>query len=287
MLPVISGVPQGSILGPLLFAIFINDLPNCVSSSVPYHFADDTKCLKVMSNPTDIQCLQQDLNNLSNWSDINKLLFNESKSTHLHFGKEFSSHTYILNVSIITSESCIKDLGVYLSTNINFIHHYEKIIAGAYKTLGLLRQTFTTQCPNAKKQLYLMLVRSQLIYCSQLWRPFLIKDIMILERVQRRATKFILNDYTYTSPYKSKLTQLNLFPLMYRYELNDLLFFIKSYKATSAHFDIHQFVQFKLSSTRPSSAGKLVHQTYLLQIPIVIFIFVEYQDYGMLYPKLT
>ena len=79
--------------------------------------------------------------------------------------------------------------------------------------LGLLQRTFSTQCPNAKKQLYLTLVRSQLIYCSQLWRPFLIKDIMILERVQRRATKFILNDYT--SPYKSRLTQLNLFPLMY------------------------------------------------------------------------
>ena len=60
---------------------------------------------------------------------------------------------------------------------------------------------------------------------------------------------------------KSRLTQLNLFPLMYQYKLNDLLFFIKSYKAPSAHFDIRQFVQFKSSSTRSSSAGKLVHQT--------------------------
>ena len=176
-----------------------------------------------------------------------------SLHTYVHFGKEFGSHTYILNGSAITSENCIKDLGVYLSTNINFIRHYEKIIAGAYKMLDLLRRTFTTQCPNGKKQLYLTLVRSQLIYCSQLWHPFLIKDIMILERVQRRATKFILNDYT--SPYKSRLTQLNLFPLMYQYELNDLLFFIKSYKASSAYFDIRQFVQFKSSSTRSSSAA--------------------------------
>ena len=150
MLPVISGVPQGSILGPLLFAIFINDLPSCVSSSIPYLFADDTKCLKVMSNPTDIQYLQQDLNNLSNWSYINKLLFNESKSAHLHFGKEFGSHTYILNGSTITSESCIKDLGVYLSTNINFIHHYEKIIAGDYKMIGLLRQPSPLDVPLPK-----------------------------------------------------------------------------------------------------------------------------------------
>ena len=144
MLPVISGVPQGSILGPLLFAVFINDLPNCVSSSTSYLFADDTKCLKVISNQIDIQILQEDLDNLSNWSHANKLLFNESKSTHLHFGKKFGFHTYTLNGSDIATTDCIKDLGIYLSTNINFRRHYEKLIAGAYRMLGLLRRTFTT-----------------------------------------------------------------------------------------------------------------------------------------------
>ena len=137
-----------------------------------------------------------------------------------------------------------------------------------------------------KKQLYLTLVRSQLIYYSQLWRPFLIKDIMILERVQRRATKFILNNYT--SPYKSRLTRLNSFPVMYQYELNDLLFFIKSYKAPSAHFDIR--CQFVPNLNHPPLDHLLQANWYikhLLQIPIVIFIFVDYQDYGMLYPKLT
>ena len=104
MLPVISGVPQGSILGPLLFAIFINDLPDCVSSSSCYLFADDTKCLKVISNLTDLQSLQEDLDNSSNWSHTTKLLFNESKLAHLHFGKKVGSHTYSLNGSNITTE---------------------------------------------------------------------------------------------------------------------------------------------------------------------------------------
>ena len=93
MFPVISVVPQGSILGPLLFAIFINDLRNCVSTSFPFLFVDDTKCLQVISYPTDIQCLQQDLDNLSNWSHTNKVLSNESKSAYLHFGKKFGFHT--------------------------------------------------------------------------------------------------------------------------------------------------------------------------------------------------
>ena len=73
-----------------------------------------------------------------------------------------------------------------------------------------------------------MLVRSQLTYCSQLWRPYLLKDIFTLERIQRRETKYILNDYN--SSYKTRLIQLDLLPLKYQYELSDLLFFIKSYK---------------------------------------------------------
>ena len=111
---------------------------------------------------------------------------------------------------------------------------------------------------NARKQLYLTLIRSQMMYSSQLWCPFLLKDIKILEQIQRRATKFILNNYIIS--YKCRLIQLNLLPLMYQYELNNLLFFIKSYKASNTHFDINQFVHFRSSSTRSSAASKLVDQ---------------------------
>ena len=83
--------------------------------------------------------------------------------------------------------------------------------------------TFNVNSIPPKKQLYISLVRSQLLYCSQLWRPQLLKDILILEHVQCRATKFILNDYQL--PYKERLERLHLLPLMYTYELNDLIFF--------------------------------------------------------------
>ena len=110
-----------------------------------------------------------------------------------------------------------------------------------------------------KKILCLTLVWSRLTYCSQLWRPHLLKDICILERVQRRATKYILNDYS--SSYKSRLVKLDLLPLMYQYELSDLLFFIKSYKDPHPHFDIKNYVSMSTtSSTRSSSSGKLVHK---------------------------
>ena len=84
-------------------------------------FADDTKCLKAISNPTHIHSLQEDLDSLSNWSHINVILLIESKPAHLHFGKEFRLHTYTLNGSNITTTNCIKDLGleIYLSTKVN------------------------------------------------------------------------------------------------------------------------------------------------------------------------
>ena len=95
------------------------------------------------------------------------------------------------------------------------------------------------------------------MYCSQLWRPNLNTDISKLERVQRRTTKFILNDYI--SDYKSRLIRLNLLPLMYIYELNDIMFFIKSCKSPSSHFNIFDYLQFSNSSTRSSKNLKLLH----------------------------
>ena len=145
-----------------------------------------------------------------------------------------------------------------LASNLSWNHHYKKITGKAYKLLGLLRRTFTTDSISAKKHLYISIVRSQLLYCSQVWRPHYIKDILILERIQRRATKYILNDYK--SSYKSRLLCLNLLPLMYIYEYNDLIFFIKSYKSASPHFNIKNYIMFRTSNTRYSSSHKMIHQ---------------------------
>ena len=215
-LPVTSGVPQGSILGPLqalLFAIYINDLPDCIGSSHSLLFADDTKCFKTISRCSDISLLQQDLNQLSIWSTINCLLFNGSKSVHLHFWKQFGLHQYNINGKTVTTADQHKDLGIIISSNLTFSLHYKTISAKAYKMLGLLRRAFETHSTIVKKKLYLSLVRSQLTYCSQIWRPFLHKDILFIEKIQRRATKYILNDYN--SSYKMRLIQLKLLPLMY------------------------------------------------------------------------
>ena len=166
--------------------------------------------------------LQEDINSMSSWSHTSNLLFNESKFVHFRFWQKSANKPIYVYKSINTT-SQHKDLDVNFSNTLHWAKHYEIIITKAYQTLGFICRTFVL---NSRKQLYISLVRSQLLYCSPLWRPQPLKDIFALEQVQQRATKFILNDYE--SSYKSCLKKLHLLPLMYVYVLNDLMFLVKS-----------------------------------------------------------
>ena len=233
-LPVLSGVPQGSILGPLLFLIFINDLPQSTSLSELFLFADDTKARHTISTFSDCASLQSYLNSLSDWCTFNQMTFNESKSVLLRFSAlPDCDYLYHLNNIPITISSSQKDLGVIISSSLSWSNHYHYVLPKAYKTLGLIRRVFShSPSVNIRKKLYISLVRSQLLYCSSLWRPHLLKDIQLLEKLQRRATKFILNDYS-NLDYKDRLLSLNLLPLSMVFEINDLMFFIRSFLPVS------------------------------------------------------
>ena len=263
LVPVLSGVPQGSILGPLLFALFINDLPSCLHFSKPFIYADDTKCLWSTTRGVsiDIYPLQSDLDELFLWSQTSELYFNDSKFAHMHFWSEqlTDAVTYYINGKTVSPVVKIKDLGILLSSSLVWDDHYNFILSKAYKILGLIRRTFSTNLIPIKKKLYISLVRAQILYCSQVWRPYKIKDILLLEQAQRRATKYILNDYY--SSYKSRLMKLKLFPLIYIFEINDIMFFIKSYKSSSpTHFNIHDYIEIRNSNTRSSTFTKMTHQ---------------------------
>ena len=260
-LPVLSGVPQGSILGPLLFLVYINDLPSYASNSNLLLFADDTKCLKSITNLADCHKLQDDIDKLSLWCNQWRMKFNITKCVLLSFHSKQVKviHSYQLNGQSINSCEVHRDLGILLSHNLTWSAHYNHITARAYRMLGLLRRTFsTTNSPITKKYLYISLVRSQLTYCSQVWRPNLMKDILTIETVQRRATKFILNDFS--SDYRQRLISLELLPLMMEFELSDILFFVKSHKKPTPAFNILDYVSFSLCPTRSSTHHKMVHK---------------------------
>ena len=165
-----------------------------------------------------------------------------------------SSRSYILNYDYkigsnsITSKDTHRDLGILLQTSLNWSNHYDHICCKAYRVLSLLRRSFSsTNSIFTKKKLYISLVRSQLTYCSQIWRPALIKDIKKLEKPQRRATKFILGYHLSGLDYKDRLIQLNLLPLMYFFELADIMFLVNSLKNPSDRFNILNYVQCKIN----------------------------------------
>ena len=172
-------------------------------------------------------------------------IFQWIKIFHLYFYYKttIDPPTYTINETPIKSVLQHKDLGVTFSPDFNWSAHNNIITTKAYKTLGLIKRTFKTI--------------SILLYCSQLWRPWLIKDITMLECIQRGATKYILNDYT--SSYKSRLQQLNILPLMFIFGLQDLMFLIKSLKSPTDNFNISNHITFASGTTRSGTYQKLVH----------------------------
>ena len=133
-------------------------------------------------------------------------------------------------------------------------------MSSVYKILGILRRSFTSAYTSSKKKLYLSPVQLRLTYyCSQVWHPFLLKGIQVMEKVQQQTTKYVLNDYH--SDYKSHLSTLCTLPLMYILEINDIMFIIHSIKNPSISFNIKNYISFSTSNTRSFTYHKLHHST--------------------------
>jgi len=141
VLPVKSGVLQDSILGPLLFLIYINELSESVKHSTVFKFADDAKCYKSINTQMDSTHLQQDLNSLFQWSINNRLSFNISKCVVLQRmpSLNLANNFYYINKCELAKVVKHKDLGIIFTTNLSWYSHYEAITAKAYKSIDLIR----------------------------------------------------------------------------------------------------------------------------------------------------
>ena len=250
---VTSGVPQGSVLGPLLFVIYINDLEAGISSDVS-KFADDTKVGRPIKNIEDARRLQEDLNRLQEWSEKWKMQFNVNKCTFMSVGKENWHVDYTLSNTTLGKTLSARDLGVQVSCDLR--PRQQCILARnrANKILGFISRCVTNRTPEVILRLYLALVRPHLDYAAQFWSPYYRKDIESLEAVQRRMTKMIQG--LRNIPYKDRLKQLNLHSLERRRARGDLIEVYKWVKGINKG-NIDQVIEVSNQSKTRSNGCKL------------------------------
>jgi len=237
---VLSGVPQGSVLGPLLFLIFINDLEGGIKNWI-LKFADDTKIFSRVNNDTDRERLQQDLHKLTSWSTEWQMLFNVSKCKFMHIGKTSVQYSYSMNNKQLELVKEERDLGVLITSDLKVSQQCQGACNKALRMLGLIHRTIEFKHPDILLRLYKSLVRPHVEYCVVAWAPYYVKDKEMIERVQRRFTRMIPS--IRKLPYEERLAALGLWSLEDRRLRADL---IEVYKMTHglSSIDFNTFFEF-------------------------------------------
>ena len=219
-----SGVPQGSVLGPLLFLIFVNHLTHNLHCKHAF-FADDLKIFLTTSSGDNVAALQEDINNLARISADWGLQFNVDKSVNLRFQRSLTPNTdsiFTLNGSPITCEPFHKDLGVIIDSSLRF---HNQAISAASKAGGVALNLFKgTTCRSRNFMMTLLIshIRPILEYGSQVWNTGYSGDLILLESVQRRWTKRI--DGSQDLTYENRLRELDLFSVKGRLWRSDMIY---------------------------------------------------------------
>ena len=221
---VTSGIPQGSVLGPILFVIYINDLPEIIdSNSQAYLFADDTKLFREIKSNHDHTILQEDINKLLDWSDKWLLKFHPDKCVFMNISNDINHNPYVYEMRdhILSESKCEKDIGVHVDSHLKFDIHINNAINKANRVLAITRRTFDCMSDEIFCLIFKGLVRPHLEYATPVWSPHLNKYKDQLENVQRRATKLVpgLNQLSYPE----RLKKLKLPTLAYRRARGDMI----------------------------------------------------------------
>ena len=244
---VLSGVPQGSVLGPILFLVFINDVASiCCGETTVELFADDLKLYSVYNSTDNSANLQHSIDKLVEWSNLWQLQINMNKcqvlSIHTKLNINISSN-YSLNGFVLSSAALANDLGVYVDSNLTFKHHIATIITKAHQRAGVFFRGFVSRSYEIIRKTFITYIRPLLEYNSNVWNPthkYLIDQI---ENVQRRFTKRITS-LSHLS-YLERLSILKLEPLELRRLWFDLIQYYKIFNnltslSPTEFFNVHQ-----------------------------------------------
>lgn len=268
-----SGVPQGSILGPFLFILFINELLSSLSSC--YGFADDLKIHRTIKSNYDCEMLQKDLVKISDWCIDNNMLLNLKKcavisTTYSHNKIVFD---YGVGNEVVRRVSSITDLGVIMDDKLSFNKHVEMITRKSYQMLGFIFRCgkyFRNQ--SSLLLLFNSLVRNRLEYCSTVWNPYYDKSIDCIERVQKKFTRMFYFKFNLEHPrphYNKRLQHLKMHSLESRRLENDEIILHKiihnriNSSALKQRLSYHHQIRFTRRN-RPNQSNYHQKQTFYL-----------------------
>lgn len=225
-----SGVPQGSLLGPLLFNIYVNDIAKCLKSSKILIYADDMKILFPINSIEDAQQLQDDLIRLEHYCFNNKLNLNVSKCYICSYTRKPYPiiFDYKLKNNNVTRVNFIRDLGITFDSKLLFDDHINNIVNKASRALGfILRISSDFNSIKTLKILYCAFVRSNLEYVSQVWNPNYNIYISRIERIQERFIRYLqFKVKTYLPDYIKRCQKFHILPLYERRLIADLAYLL-------------------------------------------------------------
>lgn len=230
-----SGVIQGSVLGPLLFSIFVNDIDEYIDNCLLLKYADDIRMYRCfrpdMSSQLDnAKLFQNDMNALVAWSRKWDLKFNIDKCSILHFGRTNIQTTYYIADVSVVSRSQEKDLGVLFSNKFDFSEHIDSIVKKANQKLGIIARVFRNKNPANIIPLYVSFVRPYLEYNSIIWSPITKKHDHKIEKIQEKMLKLFPKMNAEKITYQQKLKQAMLLSLRARRIRQQLMIMFKMKK---------------------------------------------------------
>lgn len=248
-----SGVPQGSVLGPLLFLVYINDLDLGVEGKIS-KFADDTKLGFSIRGEADRARAERDFRLLDEWSKKWLMRFNKSKCKVLHVGQNNRRSLDAFGEDKLGEANGERDLGVSIDEDLKFSSHAQATVAKCNRILGFIRRSVASRNSSVILPLYAALVRPLLEYCIQFWRPTNKGELLALEGVQRRATRMIKE--VKGLPYEKRLEMLGLYSLERRLRRGDLIQAFKIIKGID-NVERDRFFQFDNSKRTRGNQLKL------------------------------
>ena len=223
---VLSGVPQGSVLGPLLFLIFINDLDEAAAARFIFKFADDTKVAQPAQTEEDCAVLQESLDGLVQWAERWGMAFNVQKCKVMHLGHANRKHVYTMNGAVLEETEEERDLGVMISNKLKPGTQCAKAARTAAAVLGQISRAFHFKDRYVFVQLYKQYVRPHLEFAVQAWSPWSAADKEVLEAVQRRMVRMVSG--LRSTEYEDRLKELGMTTLEERRHQADMAMMFKT-----------------------------------------------------------